>query len=291
MDQETQDNYILARSKLWTPDLDKLLRKWKKQVEMMERGHKNLARKYTRRHYILGLPATVLSALISAGAFATFQECTDDNCHQSAGCHTQVAIRLTIGFIGIISVGLSASLTFLNYQETSEKHKKAADLFGERYRQIDSMLQIPGPLRGDPISTLQSIRSQYDNDIRTTPVLPKKYDTELSYNVIDSAKCQPESDVHTQTLNEALEEENKYDTDDDKDVCIAFDLDAIPNYNDTAAALAIAAITNKKREQEQESILKALAFELKRMENNSRDKSKMCTPKDKDVHIEIPNEN
>jgi len=303
MDQDAQDQYVIARSRLWTPDLDKLLRKWKKQVGKKERGHRELARKYNRRHYMFGLPAVVLSTLITAGAFATFQECGECDDQQSSQCQVEVWVRLAIGILGIISIGLTSSVTFLNYQQTAEDHKSAADMFGERFREIDSMLQIPGPLRGDPISTLQNIRSQYDNDVRNAPVLPKNYDLELTYDVIAPTPPTPgqvnvvidreqkrkdtialeklleDGDVKeeessedssnesiTITIDEALKERNEHDTDDDQEVCIAFDLDAVPNYTQITTALAVAQLASKKREEEQLSLQKALAFELQRME-------------------------
>ncbi len=302
MDQAAQDNYVLARSRLWTPDLDKLLRKWKKQVGRKERGHRDLARKYTRRHYMFGLPAVILSTLITAGAFATFQECGTCDDQQSKQCKAEVWIRLAVGVLGIISIGLTSSVTFLNYQQIAENHKSAADMFGERFREIDSMLQIPGPLRGDPISTLQSIRSQYDNDVRNAPVLPKKYELELTYDVMapippspgqvkilltnggheqrktdtatlkkllsdeERGKEEDSDESVTITMDEALKARNEHDTDDEKDVCIAFDLDCVPNYSQATTALAVAALAAKKREEEQLSLQRAFAFEMQRME-------------------------
>ena len=120
MDQDAQDQYVIARSRLWTPDLDKLLRKWKKQVGKKERGHRELARKYNRRHYMFGLPAVVLSTLITAGAFATFQECGECDDQQSSQCQVEVWVRLAIGILGIISIGLTSSVTFLNYQQLTD---------------------------------------------------------------------------------------------------------------------------------------------------------------------------
>nr|QBK86017.1 MAG: uncharacterized protein LCMAC101_06120 [Marseillevirus LCMAC101] len=299
MDQNAHDQWIVARSKLWTPDLDKLLRKWKTQVGKKERGHRELARKYTRRHYMFGLPAVILATLITAGAFATFQECGECDDRQSTQCKAEVWVRLTIGILGIISIGLTSSVTFVNYQQIAEDHKSAADMFGERFRQIDSLLLIPGPFRGDPITVLQNIRSQYDNDVRNAPVLPKKYDYELTYNVIPHKPPSPgqvnividperkrretailgklltdeeESSDGSVTIpiNEALDQRNQYDTDGEEDVCIGFDLDAVPDYTQTTAALAVAALTAKKRQQEQESLQNALKFELRRMEMHTQ---------------------
>ena len=76
----------------------------------------------------------------------------------------------------------------MNYQELSEKHKSAADDYGSMFRMIDAMMLVPGPVRGDPVSTLQNLRSQYDDLVRRSPTLPKKYDADLTYEVIDPCK-------------------------------------------------------------------------------------------------------
>ena len=292
-DQNAHDNFILARSRLWTPDLDKLLRKWKKQVGKKEMGHRELSRKYARRHYTFGLPAVILSTLITAGAFATFQECGDCDDRQSTQCKAEVWIRLTVGILGIISIGLTSAVTFLNYQVIAEDHKGAADQFGERFRQIEGLLLIPGPFRGDPITVLQNIRSQYDNDVRCAPVLPKKYDLELTYDVIHHKPPSPgqivinlerkrrDTDVLKKVLtdeegssddsvaipiDEELDERNQCDTDGEENICIGFDIDGYPNYTNDGTILAVAALAAKTREKEQQSLIKALEFEMQRMD-------------------------
>lgn len=329
----TQDQMILARSRLWTPELDKLLRRWKKQLGKREKGHLDLARKYNRRHYIFGIPATVLSALIATGILATFENC--DSCDDGSApeCEADQWIRLAIGILGLLSAGLTAFQTFMNYQQESEKHKSAADDYGSMFRVIDTMLLVPGPVRGDPVSTLQNLRSQYDDLVRRSPTLPKKYDAELTYEVIRPDKIRlptpPRPDdirlssrTHSRLLEkttgdlrrlmtnskdeldsesedteskpkaprkhsysddesatgsalEALDHvfavENDHDTSDEEhEVCIAFDLDSAGCYNTTTAALAAARLAAQRDEQIQTSLQRALNFELRRLEEHSR---------------------
>lgn len=299
MNDEEQQRYLLARSKLWTPELDKLLRKWRKQLGKKEQAHRDVAQQNADKHYRFGVPAVILGALTSSSIFATFQNCNNDD-QGATVCAIIMWIRFTFGIIGLVSMAFSAALTFLNYQQTAEDHKSAADLFGERYREIDSLLQIPGALRGDPISTLQNIRSQYDNDVRNAPGLPKKYEIELTYEVVGNTHrvVPPPADVviqmdnmgqsvdddllskllngsstsksHTENLEEAIERANGHDTDDDVEVCLAYDLDAVPNYNEKTTALAVAALQSRQTEQEQQSLQRRLMFELQRMENSPR---------------------
>ena len=180
----TQDQLILARSRLWTPELDKLLRKWKTQIGKRERGHLNQNRKYGRRHYILGGPAIILSTIVSVGIFATFRNCDECDDQGVPECQIDQWIRLASGILGLGSMGLTAFLTFMNYADVAADHKSAADDFGSMFRSLDTMLIVPAPVRGDPQSTLQNIRNQYDDIVRRSPTLPSKYDVGLSFEVI-----------------------------------------------------------------------------------------------------------
>lgn len=187
-----QNKLLSARNKLWTPELDRLLRNWKRQIGKRENGHNNLARKYNRRHYIFGLPAILLAAILSSGVLSTFQNCSD--CSGSQGtveCEIIQYLRLIFGLLGIVNTALVGFQTFMNYQEEAEKHKSAADDYGSLFRLLDSMILMPGPIRGDPITSLQNIRSRYDDLVRRSPSLPKKYNVDLSYNVNSNTMVAP----------------------------------------------------------------------------------------------------
>lgn len=192
------EDYLLLRTKLWTPELDKLLRKWKKQINKREKGHMTLSRKYNRRHYILGIPATIFSALIATGVLATFRNCDPEKDDQ---CDTDQWVRFTVGMASLISTGVTALQTFMNYQSESEKHKSAADDYGSLERTIDTMLLVPGEIRGDPIASLQNIRSQYDDLVRRTPPLPESFDTELKYEMITPESLSNSIKVHQEEKN------------------------------------------------------------------------------------------
>ncbi len=176
-----EDKIIVARARLWTEDLNQLIRKWKNQLGNRQKGHILASRKYKSRHYIFGIPATMLSAFVSTGVLATFRKC--DNCDDlnSARCEADQWIRLAIGLISLISIGLTAFMTFINYQEKAEEHKKASGDYESLYRHLESLLEIPGVYRGDPLTILQSIRDRYDSLVKSSPSLSQQYSVDLSY--------------------------------------------------------------------------------------------------------------
>lgn len=179
-----EDKIIVARARLWTEDLNQLIRKWKNQLGNRQKGHILASRKYKSRHYIFGIPATMLSAFVSTGVLATFRKC--DNCDDlnSARCEADQWIRLAIGLISLISIGLTAFMTFINYQEKAEEHKKASGDYESLYRHLESILEIPGVYRGDPITILQSIRDRYDALVKSSPSLSQQYSVDLSYTSV-----------------------------------------------------------------------------------------------------------
>jgi hypothetical protein len=322
----TQDQMILARSKLWTPELDKLLRKWKTQIGKRERGHLNLNRKFTRRHYILGGPAVVLSAVVAIGIFSTFRNCEECDTQQDSKCDVDVWIRIGSGIVGLFSAGLTAFLTFMNYADIAADHKSAADDFGSMFRNLDTMLIVPPMVRGDPQSTLQNIRNQYDNIVRRSPTLPSRYDVGLTFEFIEKTKLpkppNPESikdfinlndkkdldnlmldDIPSEKVNntingleEFLARENDYDTDDeDQEVKLPFDLDYSQNYNATAAAFAAAEMVSRREQVTQSSLQAALAFEIQRLESEDYPQQKIIKSSKNNIttktRTDLPTEN
>lgn len=313
-----QDQLVLARSKLWTPELDKLLRRWKKQVEIRRRAHYGIAGKFSKRHLFLGIPATIIATIVSTGVIATFRNCTvacDGTKSDTTACDWDERIRIGIGIVGWCSTALTGVMTFMNYQAAANDHKAAADNYEVLHGTIESLLIVPPSVRGDPVSTLQSIRTQYDDTVRKSPNLPDKYQVDLSSTTVDQSQRPPtipqlnpsdlglkssssgvsrssvnllramaaekdpsseasssqEMQTHHSTTDSdvfdaKLAEENDFDTDDDShEVCLGFDLDHMAALNNTPTALAVANVAAQRDRQVQDSLLRALEFERKRL--------------------------
>ena len=328
-DAQLRDQIILARSKLWTPELDKLLRKWKRQIDTRRKAHYEIARVLQRRHYMIGIPATIMTTITTTGIFATFQSPASlssnapttnvtTNVTTSAPA-SQIGyeqwVRLGIGILAVAGLTLTGILTFMNYQADAETHKTAADSYDSLYGTIESLLVIPGIVRGDPVTVLQNIRTQYDEIVKKCPNLPKEYQSELSYTTVDQInkptglisklslpKLNPDeilqprdeksarigadilSNIVNDTqsplptartartmgsvskdLNSILNNKNNFDSDDEQEICLGFDLDQMAAMNNTSSALAMAKLAASREKQVQESLYKALEFEMKRL--------------------------
>lgn len=297
-----QEQYLLTRAKLWTPELDKLLRKWKQQVNKRYIGHLYFARKFKALHYTLGVPSIILGSIISSGILATFQNCDSCDDLKSAKCQAEQWIRFSIGILGVFATILATLLTFLDFQGRSENHKTAADDFGNLNRDLEAVLMIPGHIRGDPVATLNDYRIKYSELCRRSPTLSKEYDGELTYktvamnvpfsppkrpnletqnvsvqndnqilkNMFETESDQSYEDQLEKAFDSKISSLNNHDTDDEEDVCIGFDLDAA-KHPPVIDALKFA---EAKAKQEQESVQRALQFEMRRLNSSMNGQQK-----------------
>lgn len=168
---------------LWTPNIEKLLRRWKAQIGKLQSAHKKMASRFSRANMLCGAPAKMFNAIVIFGIFATFQNC---DCKQKdALCTAEEWIRFSLGILGAISMVFDALYNFLDFGQRSTNHQEAAEEFESLYRAIDVILLTPVEARGDAIGVLQSIRSQFDENIKKAKSkLPKKYDISLDFTVV-----------------------------------------------------------------------------------------------------------
>lgn len=151
----------------WSVDLDQLLRRWKVQVRSRQMRHRQLSNRYAIIHYAIGLPFTVLQAIVATGNF--FQAF---NVNNNTGCNDSAQwILLVMGILGAISTVLSAVFMFTNNQSRSEEHSTASSNYEKLHRYIDSVLSMPVGIRGDPIDVIKDIRGVFDDVAMNSPVL------------------------------------------------------------------------------------------------------------------------
>lgn len=161
---DDNDEFEVVR---WTSDLDRLLRRWKEQVRARQMRHRQLSNRYSILHYAIGLPFTIIQAIVATGNF--FQAF---NLNDSSMCSNSAQwLLLVMGIFGAISTILSAVFMFMNFQSRSEDHSTASSNYEKLYRYIDSVLSMPIHLRGDPIEVIKDIRSVYDDVATNSPVL------------------------------------------------------------------------------------------------------------------------
>lgn len=289
-----QARLIVARQKFWTPDIEKLLRRWRRQVNLLHAEHKLAEYKYNRRYYLLGVPATIASTVVASGILSTFKNCNEcvTGCTPAStdSCANDEWIRLAMGLIGVISIVLTCLSVFLNYGQASSDNKGTADDYGTLTRELDAVLESPVSTRGDPISFLQGIRTRFDDISKQSPL---STNISLEYKTIKEEKRKmsnvgppspeqvyingkrrkiPDASSLAKILVDKIEadgqakasvrrkviEENDYDSDEEneREVAITFDFDELRPED---------LLENEKKNTIQASLARALEFELTRM--------------------------
>lgn len=288
-----QARLIVARQKFWTQDIEKLLRKWRRQITNLQMHHKTLEATYNRRYYLLGVPASILSTVVASGVLTTFKNCNTCTIGcvpeeaNSGSCGNDEWVRLSMGILGIFAIIFTCLSVFLNYGQASRDNKATADDFSSLARKIDTIMDTPVSAREDPITFLNGIRTEFDDISKNSPVggMPK---ISLEYRTVGEIKTGPprpdqvnfakkkkipdasslakilmdnlENEEKERTLvQEKVHKENDHDTDEEKDVAIAFDLDELRPED---------LLKNDRRAVVQQSLTRALEFELSRMYND-----------------------
>lgn len=309
-DEIHQARLIVARQKFWTKDIEKLLRRWRRQINDLQGEHKLAEKKYNKRYYIIGVPATVLAAIVASGILSTFKNCNECSAGcipaASGSCANDEWIRLVMGIIGLISILFTCVSVFMNYGQASSDNKNSASDFGSLAREIDAVLDSPVSARGDPISFLHGIRARFDDMLKNSPIVSSKISLEyrtieerkksvapgpprpdqvhlgakkgkipdassLARILIDNIEAEEQERV---SIRKKVEKENDHDTDEEKEVAITFDLDELKPED---------LLENNRRNIVQSSLARALEFELNRMytdvEEPVKDKLESTSPK------------
>lgn len=289
-----QAKLTVACQKFWTPDIEKLLRRWRRQINLLHREHKLLEYKYNKRYYIIGVPASIASTVVASGILTTFKNCNEctAGCIPAATspCANDEWVRFAMGIIGIIAIILTCLSVFLNYGKASSDEKGTADDLGILARELDAMLETPISARGDPISFLQGIRTKFDDITKKSPISST---ISLEYRTIKEEKKKmsvaggppspdqvyiggkrrkiPDASSLAKILVDKIEaegkakasvrrkvnEENDYDTDEEgKEVAITFDFEELRPED---------LLENERKNTVQASLARALEFELTRM--------------------------
>lgn len=292
----SQARIIVARTRFWTSDIEKLLRRWRKQINSRHFEHKEAERKYTKLYYLIGVPTTILSTVVASGVLTTFKNCNicvaECSPDATSVCAGDEYIRLVMGLLGIVSLALTAIMIFLNYGAASVDNKNASDDYGQLVREIDAIVEAPIIARGDPIISLHQIRTRFDDIVKKSPGLNsqisleyKTVKTERSAVTSNARKTKmPDASslakilvdkIEEENVNEAvklqkIEENNNYDTDEEKEVAIGMDLEKL-RPGDT--------VEDTKRTAIEESLTRALEFELSRFYVPEEKRDKMDVTK------------
>ena len=137
----------------WTPQIEQLLRDWHKRVYAAQTAYYEVAERFSRRNYQLGIPVVIVSSLVGTAVFSDWGN------------------KWVVGSISILAAVMASLQTFLKFGENASLHGAAADWFAAIRRDIEETLALSPEMRGRPKACLDSIRQEMNKAGQKSPEL------------------------------------------------------------------------------------------------------------------------
>jgi len=140
-----------------------LVYQWQKGVRIKHISHNRAASSFKTKYQRLGVVATVLSTLAASSIFASFAD------------SEKIIWLITAGIISILTAVVNAINTFLSYGELAEKHRQAANGYGELRRYFETETLDAENLKVDELKDLLEVFSQKLSELeKSVPEIPQK---------------------------------------------------------------------------------------------------------------------
>src|SRR6266542_2432449 len=140
----------------WTPAIEELLRNWHGRVYAAQTAYYEVAERFRRRNYQMGIPVVIVSSLVGTAVFS------------------DVGNKWLVGSVSILAAILASLQTFLKFGENATLHGAAGDWFAAIRRDIEEVLALPPESRGKPKSCLDSIRKEMNKAGQKSPELGER---------------------------------------------------------------------------------------------------------------------
>ena len=189
------DLYIIENGE-WNVELDRLLRKWKKQIVQRQILHRKATIRDAKKYYYFSVPSALCQALVTTGIFSTIE------CMESYFSW----IRILVGILSTATTFISAYMLIMKFESSSDDNKSASDQYESLYRDIDVIMQLSPHSRGPPNTTMQFIKNRYDDIVRKSPVIIIKEESYIKTVINKFLHIKSES-----TENMSLDIEEKID--------------------------------------------------------------------------------
>ena len=141
---------------------DELIDTWLHSAELSMSLHYKSAQRFERMHYLLGVPAVVLSTAVGTTVFAALRKDLD------------VPIQIATAAGSFSAAILTALQTFLGYNQRAVKHQQAGAAYASLIRRIHEQLAFPASQPEELQRFVAVLRARFDTLSRESPAFPQR---------------------------------------------------------------------------------------------------------------------
>src|ERR1022692_2903244 len=140
-----------------------VLEDWRNRLVPNQIAQFKACKHFVRRHYLLGISATLLAAATSTSLFATL--------NKDLGMWPRIATAM----VSFISALLTSAVTFLQYGSRAEGYRIASAQFGNVRREIDILQRYMPKSREEQIAALQKVSAEIGEISKQAPPILEEY--------------------------------------------------------------------------------------------------------------------
>lgn len=158
-----------------------LVEDWFRRARESQYIHYASAERYSLLNYWLGIPSTILSAVVGAAVFSSIES-------EAIG-----EFKIFLGLISILSAVLTALNTFLGLAELSEKHRAAAANYSSIRKTLERIKTSEESYKVDFDKKMASLQKDFDSLAKNSPNPPRG----VSKSVLSRLKSKDHKRVFT----------------------------------------------------------------------------------------------
>src|SRR5439155_25626998 len=147
MERKLKDAVTEKNGRRWTAEMEELLNDWHRRAYAAQCTYYQLAERFRKLHYKLGICTVILTSAAGATIFVDKEK-------------VQLAPYLQggAGVVSLLAAVLAGLQTFLRPGQAATEHGFAGDWYAAIRREIEQLQALPEGMRGEPKACLDSLR-------------------------------------------------------------------------------------------------------------------------------------
>ena len=161
MERKLKDAVTEKNGRRWTPEMEELLNDWHRRAYAAQCAYYQLAERFRKLHYKLGIGTVILTSGAGATIFVEKEKVLELAPYLQWGA----------GVVSLLAAVLAGLQTFLRPGQAATEHGFAGDWYAAIRREIEQLQALPEGMRGEPKACLDSLRKEMNKASQKSPEL------------------------------------------------------------------------------------------------------------------------